>query len=118
MVTCAAFAVAAVWIIMSAARHSTAQTNCEGTYFPTAAVSGTSTLGQTMCNIFPWVDVGLMAGAWVFFAVTQVCVCSAAFLCGLHRHDSSISMSSFRRTERVSVKIMKSTNESMIQRSR
>lgn len=24
-----------------------------------------------MCNIFPWVDVGLMAGAWVFFAGVQ-----------------------------------------------
>ncbi|KAI6162258.1 hypothetical protein EDD17DRAFT_1479240 [Pisolithus thermaeus] len=67
--TCAAFAIAATWTIISAARHSTAQSNCENTFFPSSG--STSTLGQTMCNIFPWVDVGLMGAAWVFFAGVQ-----------------------------------------------
>jgi len=72
LVTSAAFAVAAVWIIISAARHSTAQSNCEETFFASSDSSDTtSSLGQTMCNIFPWVDVGLMGAAWVFFALVQ-----------------------------------------------
>ena len=25
-----------------------------------------------MCNIFAWVDVGLMGAAWVFFIIVQV----------------------------------------------
>ncbi|KAL4064907.1 hypothetical protein V8B97DRAFT_1182841 [Scleroderma yunnanense] len=70
--TCAAFAIAVVWIIISAVRHSTAQSNCEDTYFPSDNSSDTtSSLGQTMCNIFAWVDVGLMGATWVFFAVVQ-----------------------------------------------
>ncbi|KAI6153519.1 hypothetical protein BKA82DRAFT_340541 [Pisolithus tinctorius] len=70
--TCAAFAIAATWTIISAARHSTAQSNCENTFFPSSdSGNDTSTLGQTMCNIFPWVDVGLMGAAWIFFAGVQ-----------------------------------------------
>ncbi|KAI6047567.1 hypothetical protein EDC04DRAFT_2556324 [Pisolithus marmoratus] len=70
--TCAAFAMAATWIIVSAVRHSTAQSNCEDTFFPSSgSTDSTSTLGQTMCNIFPWVDVGLMGAIWVFFAGVQ-----------------------------------------------
>lgn len=68
MITVAAFAVAAVWIAISASRHSTAQTNCENTFFG----STTNTEGTTMCNIFGWVDVGIMGGLWVLFAIAQV----------------------------------------------
>ncbi|KAG8219874.1 hypothetical protein J3R82DRAFT_853 [Butyriboletus roseoflavus] len=63
----AVFAIGAVWIIISASRHSTAQSNCEATFF---SASGTSE-GTTLCDVFSWVDVGLMAGAWVFFALVQ-----------------------------------------------
>lgn len=71
--TCVAFAIAAVWIIISAVRHSTAQSNCEEEFFPSSGSSGvTSNLGQNMCNVFAWIDVGLMSGAWVFFAIVQV----------------------------------------------
>ncbi|EIW86640.1 hypothetical protein CONPUDRAFT_148710 [Coniophora puteana RWD-64-598 SS2] len=69
--TTAVFAVAAVWVIISAARHSTAQTTCENTFFPSTNSSSTSSEGQTLCDIFSWVDVGLMGGAWVFFAIVQ-----------------------------------------------
>ncbi|KAH7883672.1 hypothetical protein F5I97DRAFT_1929922 [Phlebopus sp. FC_14] len=70
--TIAVFAISAVWTIVSAARHSTAQSNCEKTFFPADATSSsTSSEGQTLCNIFSWVDVGLMGGAWLFFAAVQ-----------------------------------------------
>ncbi|KAF8560428.1 hypothetical protein OG21DRAFT_1430246 [Imleria badia] len=68
----AVFAIGAAWIIISATRHSTAQSNCEATFFAASGSNGsTSSEGQTLCDIFSWVDVGVMAGAWVFFALVQ-----------------------------------------------
>ncbi|PFH54550.1 hypothetical protein AMATHDRAFT_52193 [Amanita thiersii Skay4041] len=61
-----AFAVAAVWIIISATRHETAKKNCLANFFPDT--SGASE-GDTLCNIFPWVDIGLMSGLWAVLAV-------------------------------------------------
>ena len=69
MITVATFSVAAVWIILSATRHSTAKRNCIDDFFQSDT---TSSEGDTMCNIFPWVDIGLMAGLWVLLAVSQV----------------------------------------------
>jgi hypothetical protein len=71
LITVAAFSVAAVWIAISASRHNTAQTNCEQKFF--SAASGLSSEGQTMCEIFPWVDIGLMGGLWVLLLISQVC---------------------------------------------
>lgn len=71
LVLVAAFSVAAVWIALSAARHNQAKTHCLSTFF---AVSTTS-LGDTLCDIFPWVDIGLMGGLWVLLAAVQVSVC-------------------------------------------
>ncbi|KAI9572895.1 hypothetical protein HD554DRAFT_2014168 [Boletus coccyginus] len=68
--TIVVFAIAAVWVIMSGSGHSTALSNCEATFFPSSNGS-TSSEGQTLCEIFAWVDVGVMAGAWVFFALVQ-----------------------------------------------
>ncbi|KAG9314430.1 hypothetical protein JVU11DRAFT_5227 [Chiua virens] len=65
--TIVVFSIAAVWIIISAARHSTAQSNCEATFFS----GSTSSEGGTLCDIFSWADVGLMGAAWVFFALVQ-----------------------------------------------
>jgi hypothetical protein len=62
----AVFAIAAAWIIISATRHSTAISNCEANFF-----SGSTSEGETLCDIFSWVDIGVMAGAWVFFALVQ-----------------------------------------------
>ncbi|KAI0307796.1 hypothetical protein B0F90DRAFT_1677318 [Multifurca ochricompacta] len=69
LVTVAAFSIAAVWIAISASRHSTAKSNCEQKFF-TAATDLTSE-GETMCEIFPWVDIGLMGGLWVLLAISQ-----------------------------------------------
>ncbi|KAF8140184.1 hypothetical protein EV363DRAFT_1152335 [Boletus edulis] len=67
----AVFSIAAAWIIISAIRHSTAQSHCEATFFPASSSSSSSSEGQTLCDVFSWVDVGLMAGAWAFFALVQ-----------------------------------------------
>jgi len=73
MTIVAAFAVAATWTIVSATRHSTAKTKCVNDFF-TGSNSGTPTASEaeTMCDIFPWVDIGLMGGLLVFFAVVHI----------------------------------------------
>ncbi len=71
LVTVAAFSVAAVWIIISATRHSTAKSNCEQKFF--TAASDLTSEGEKMCEIFPWVDIGVMGGLWVLLAISQVC---------------------------------------------
>ncbi|KAI9460886.1 hypothetical protein BJY52DRAFT_235513 [Lactarius psammicola] len=69
LATTAAFSVAAVWIIISATRHSTAKRNCEQRFF--TATSDLTSEGEKMCEIFPWVDIGLMGGLWVLLAISQ-----------------------------------------------
>ncbi|KAI0778561.1 hypothetical protein BD413DRAFT_465071 [Trametes elegans] len=70
LITVAAFAVAAAWIILSATRHSQAQAKCIQDFFA-GTVSATNSEGQTLCNIFPWADVGIMGGLWVLLAIMQ-----------------------------------------------
>ena len=73
MVTAAAFSVAAAWAAVSATRHDQAKAKCIADFFnvddPTA--SG----GDTICNIFPWVDVGIMGGLWALLAAVHVSFC-------------------------------------------
>ncbi|KAI0051768.1 hypothetical protein FA95DRAFT_202621 [Auriscalpium vulgare] len=69
MITVAAFSVAAVWIGLSAGRHNTAKANCLQKYFSSSDTFQAE--GDKMCEIFPWVDVGLMGGLWVLLAITQ-----------------------------------------------
>jgi len=69
LITLAAFSVAGVWIGLSAARHTQAKTKCIADFFKG---SETSSEADTMCNIFPWVDVGIMAGIWVLLAIAQL----------------------------------------------
>ena len=71
LITVAAFSVAAVWIAISASRHGTAKRNCEQRFF--TATSDLTSEGETMCEIFPWVDIGLMGGLWVVLLISQVC---------------------------------------------
>ncbi|KAG2366617.1 hypothetical protein BDR07DRAFT_1274275 [Suillus spraguei] len=72
LITLVAFAIAAAWVIVSAKGHSTAVTNCENKYYSASALLGSNaTEGQTVCDIITWIDIGLMAGAWVFFALVQ-----------------------------------------------
>ena len=71
LVTVAAFSVAVVWIALSAARHKTAQSNCINNFYDDSTEESEASI---LCNIFPWVDVGLMAGLWVLLAISQVSV--------------------------------------------
>jgi hypothetical protein len=70
LITVAAFSIAAVWIAISASRHSTAKNNCEQRFFTTA--SDLTSEGETMCEIFPWVDIGLMGALWGVLLISQV----------------------------------------------
>lgn len=76
MITVAGFAVALTWIIISASRHNTALNNCLTNFFADSdnSTGATETVGEgnTLCNIFTWVDVGLMGGLWVILAIMQV----------------------------------------------
>jgi hypothetical protein len=73
LVTIAAFAVAAAWTALSATRHSTAVNKCEKDFFAddngdTSDISGA---GEKMCDIFPWVDVGIMGGLILVIGIMQ-----------------------------------------------
>ncbi|KAJ7777500.1 hypothetical protein DFH07DRAFT_876712 [Mycena maculata] len=67
----AAFSVALAWIILSASRHSTAKANCLSSFFANAT-SQEESEGETLCSIFPYVEVGVMGGLWVIFAALHV----------------------------------------------
>ena len=71
LATVGAFGVGAAWIILSATRHNQAQSQCLTDFFGNT-VSANNSEGQTLCNIFPWADVGIMGGLWVLFAIVQV----------------------------------------------
>lgn len=116
--TIVVFAIAAVWVIISGSRHSTAQSNCEATFFPSSSGS-TSSEGQTLCEIFSWVDVGLMAGAWVFFALVQVS--DDVVTIAIHVLTTSsrlISSSSCHHMASLNERITRSMMYSMIQPNR
>ncbi|KAJ3976971.1 hypothetical protein EV361DRAFT_880945 [Lentinula raphanica] len=71
LVIVAAFALAAAWIIISASKHSTAESNCLTDFF-NSTDSTEESEGNTLCNIFPWIDVGIMAGIWVWLAIMHI----------------------------------------------
>ncbi|KAJ4489339.1 hypothetical protein C8J55DRAFT_422353 [Lentinula edodes] len=71
LVVVAAFALAAAWVIISASKHSTAESNCIADFFNTTDSTEQSE-GNTLCNIFPWVDIGIMAGIWVWLAIMHI----------------------------------------------
>jgi len=63
-----ALAIGAAWIIVSAARHSTATSNCVQKFFSDDSLKSQ---GQRLCEIFSWVDVGIMGGLWALLAILQ-----------------------------------------------
>ncbi|KAJ7893317.1 hypothetical protein B0H14DRAFT_3671794, partial [Mycena olivaceomarginata] len=71
LVTTGAFSVALAWIILSLSKHSTAKSNCLASFFAHAD-STQETEAETLCNIFPWVDVGVMGGLWVIMAIMHI----------------------------------------------
>jgi len=68
----AAFSVAAAWTIMSATQHDKAQTKCIADFF--SADSSMASEGETICNIFPWVDVGIMGALLLILLALHVSV--------------------------------------------
>lgn len=81
----ALFGLAATWIIVSATRHTTAKTACIQDFFNNnnttstgtnvggdLAAASTSGEGDIVCNIFTWVDVGIMGGLWLVMLIFQV----------------------------------------------
>jgi hypothetical protein len=71
LITAAAFSVAAAWTILSGTRHSQAQTKCEQDFFDGESGS-IATEGETLCNIFSWIDLGIMGALWLILAIMQV----------------------------------------------
>jgi len=71
LIIVAAFSVALVWIILSVSHHSTAKSNCLSNFFAHAD-SEQESEGETLCEIFPWVDVGVMGGLWVILAALHI----------------------------------------------
>ncbi|KZO96055.1 hypothetical protein CALVIDRAFT_499359, partial [Calocera viscosa TUFC12733] len=73
----ACFALAAALIGISASKHNTVVSACEASFFP--ASTGTSSVGsgaldgegQSVCNIFAWVDIGVLGGLWLLLAIFQ-----------------------------------------------
>lgn len=71
----AAFGIAALWIIISATRHGAAVSQCLQDFFATSA---SNEEGTALCDIFAWVDIGLMGALWLFLAAVQVALFTAA----------------------------------------
>ena len=74
IVTGLGFSVAVSWIIWSAIGHDKAKQRCLKDFFDSTSGSN-SQEGDTLCNIFPWVSVGIMGALWLIFAIVQVCRC-------------------------------------------
>jgi len=55
---------------VSATRHTFARRKCERDFYPEIAAD-TASEGQVLCEVFPWVDIGIMSALWIFFAATQ-----------------------------------------------
>jgi hypothetical protein len=74
--TTAALAVGAAWTIISATRHDKAVDKCEDDFFSgntnSTVNDQVSAAGQKMCDIFPWVDVGIMGGLILIIGIMQV----------------------------------------------
>jgi len=68
IVTGLGFSVAASWIIWSAIGHNNAEQRCITDFF---ASGSNSPEASTLCNIFPWVSVGIMGALWLILAVVQ-----------------------------------------------
>ncbi|KZT55538.1 hypothetical protein CALCODRAFT_405775, partial [Calocera cornea HHB12733] len=74
----ACFALAGTLIGISASRHNQVVTACEASFFPTSTTTtssvGSNALdgeGQSVCNIFAWVDIGVLGGLWALLAIFQ-----------------------------------------------
>jgi hypothetical protein len=67
----AGFAVAIAWTVISVTRHSTAKSNCIKDFFVDTDNS-TTDAADKICEIFPYVDIGVMGGLILVLAIAQV----------------------------------------------
>jgi hypothetical protein len=84
-----AFGVAASFVGISWARHSTAVKKCISDFFqdPTAG-SSLDTESQTLCKIFTYLDDGIMTGLWILLAIVQVrAIIRTRPLCMMTAHE-------------------------------
>ncbi|KAF8591936.1 hypothetical protein K439DRAFT_1325482 [Ramaria rubella] len=71
----AVFAFSAVFIGISASKHTTATSKCVTTFFPVdptataTPLTGSDSEGKLLCNIFTWVGVGTLGGLWLILAI-------------------------------------------------
>ncbi|KAK7442207.1 hypothetical protein VKT23_016179 [Stygiomarasmius scandens] len=71
----AVFSLAAAFIILSATRHSDSKTRCTRDFFVPDPDNADDTLqkeANALCEIFPWVDVGVMGAIWVILAIVHL----------------------------------------------
>ncbi|KIY62455.1 hypothetical protein CYLTODRAFT_383608 [Cylindrobasidium torrendii FP15055 ss-10] len=66
----AAFAVAAAWIVWGGLKLDDAKSECRETFYDTSD-SDQASQANTLCNVFAYVDIGIMAGLWVWMAIMQ-----------------------------------------------
>jgi len=73
----AVFSLAAAFIILSATRHSDSKTRCTRDFFVPDPDNADDTLqkeANALCEIFPWVDVGVMGAIWVILAIVHASI--------------------------------------------
>lgn len=71
IVTLAAFSLGATWAVISATRHSTAVDKCVKDFYDVTDPAQKAE-SEILCEIFPWVDVGIMGGVWLLLAIVHV----------------------------------------------
>jgi len=105
VITLGGFSISIAWIIASAARHSTAQANCQSDFYPAGSTGNNAAslanASDTVCNIFSWVDVGIMGGLWIVLLIMQVSAPDYIYLRGRSSdqitHPPSYTCSSWHR---------------------
>jgi hypothetical protein len=70
LINIGAFAVAATWIVVSATRHGPAKSKCLLDFFPIE--NRDTEQAKTLCEIFAWVDIGIMGALWIILAIVQI----------------------------------------------
>ncbi|KAF7320424.1 hypothetical protein MKEN_00827200 [Mycena kentingensis (nom. inval.)] len=67
----AAFSVGLAWTILSLTRHSTAKAKCLSDFFANASEEEKAE-GNVLCEVFPWVQAGVMGGLWLIMFIMHV----------------------------------------------
>lgn len=72
LVASGAFGVAIAWTVISATRRSTAVSRCRSKFFPTDGQGQISGAGEKLCDIFPWVSIGVMGGLILVLGIAHL----------------------------------------------